>query len=142
MPLLPCSNLGKLSSAQLSFFCLYCKPFRNRFVKSLLKIKILYQITELCMALISRLHCIMITGCSSIHSDLKCPITFGNSKMVKFQIFNFFLLEVVVYILYFDNSTQKNFFFTKRPFLGSMKWPNFDDFGKIYYFYVVTSIKY
>ena len=26
------------------------------------------------------------------HSDLKCPITFVNSKMVKFQILNFFLL--------------------------------------------------
>ena len=27
-----------------------------------------------------------------LHSDLECPITFVNSKMVKFQIFNFFLL--------------------------------------------------
>ena len=26
------------------------------------------------------------------HSDLKCRITFGISRMVKFQIFNFFLL--------------------------------------------------
>ena len=41
----------------------------------------------------------------------------------------------------FDNSIQFFFFFTKRPLLGSMKWPHFDDFGKIYCFYVVTSIK-
>ena len=27
-----------------------------------------------------------------LHSDLECPITFVNSKMVKFQIFKFFLL--------------------------------------------------
>ena len=26
------------------------------------------------------------------HSDLECPMTFVNSKMTKFQIFNFFLL--------------------------------------------------
>ena len=45
------------------------------------------------------------------HSDLECPITFVNSKMIKFQILNFLLLLVVVYILYFDKSMQKNCFF-------------------------------
>ena len=73
MPLLPCSNI---SSAFL--FCLYCKTFRNRFVKSLLKIKILYQITDLCITLKSRLHCIMITGCSSM-------MVMGNIIITKYR---------------------------------------------------------
>ena len=47
-----------------------------------------------------------VSRSTDLHSDLKCSITFVNSKMVKFQIFNFFLLLVVVYILYFDNSIQ------------------------------------
>ena len=36
----------------------------------------------------------MVPKCSySIHhSDLECLVTFVNSKMIKFQIFNFFLL--------------------------------------------------
>ena len=31
--------------------------------------------------------------------------------------------------------------FTKRPFLGSMKWPHFDEFGNICCFYVMTTSK-
>ena len=38
----------------------------------------------------------------------------------------------------FDNSIQKKF--NKRPFLGSTKWPHFDNFGNIYCFYEVTLI--
>ena len=43
-------------------------------------------------------HC----GCTPSHSDLECPITSVNSKIINVQIFNFFLLQVIVYILYFD----------------------------------------
>ena len=38
----------------------------------------------------------------------------------------------------FDNSIQIFFFFTKRPFLGSIKWPHFVNFCSFYCFYVVT----
>ena len=59
-----------------------------------------------------------LRGATVRHSDLKCLTTFVNSKMVKFQIFNFFLLQVVVYILYFDNSMLKLFCFHLMTIFG------------------------
>ena len=42
--------------------------------------------------------------------------------------------KTVAFILNFNNSIKKKKF-TKRQFLGIMKWPHFDDFANIYSFY-------
>ena len=73
--------------------------------------------------------CIHISFCG-LRTDLKCPMTFVNSKMIKFQILNFFLLLVVVYILYFDYSIQKIFFFILMTILGKHEVTAFWWFGQ------------
>jgi hypothetical protein len=35
---------------------------------------------------------LLLSECNSAHSDLKCPITFGNAKMAKMHIFEKFQL--------------------------------------------------
>ena len=42
------------------------------------------------------------------HSAVEWRRRFGNSKKAYFQFFNFFLLQLEVYIINFDNSTQKS----------------------------------
>ena len=59
------------------------------------------------------------------HSDLECLGTFVNSKMTKFQIFNFCHLQVVVYILYFDKSIQKICFFNLMTIFGKHEVTSF-----------------
>ena len=73
------------------------------------------------------------------HSELKCPISFGNLKMVQRQ--NFFFssrLKLLSWPLIIQS--KKCIFFFTSPFLGSMKWPHFDDFDNIYCFYVKNLI--
>ena len=57
------------------------------------------------------------------HSAVKWRIWFGNSKIGKFKIFNFILLSVVVYIIYFDNWMQKNNLF---PLWDQFWWASSD----------------
>ena len=61
-------------------------------LKALIKVSKVSWTTQLSYA---KLICFKV-NCSKneliLHSDLECLVTFVNSKMIKFQIFNFFLL--------------------------------------------------
>ena len=63
-------------------------------------------------------------------------------KWWSYKKYFFYALGSSLHHIFWWLNTENIFFSTKWPFLGSMKWPHFHDFGNIYFFYVVTSIKY
>ena len=68
----------------------FCLLLLNQFINPCLRGKTSYCNKRITFCILN-INTLSLTF-AYIHSDLKYPITFGNSKMIKFQIFNFFLL--------------------------------------------------